>query len=239
MIEDDSSGDWRIDDLAQRSGVSVDTIRYYQREGLLAAGRRQGRASVYGPQHLRQLERIKELQARHFSLGAIKALAEEGHLALVEAVFSQGGRSFTRDELVRESRLDGRLVADLEAAGLLTAPADHGREDYDTSDLEVLGAVRELLDLGMPRSWVVLLARQYVEHFAAIEREIVAMMAGAGEGAAPEEEVASFYARAPGEVGRLMAAAQAILTFVNHRSVQRITLRGAEGVDRSAGETGS
>ena len=35
--------DWRIDDLAQRAGVAVDTIRYYQREGLLRSGERDGR----------------------------------------------------------------------------------------------------------------------------------------------------------------------------------------------------
>ena len=31
-----SSGCWRIDELAQRAGLTVDTIRYYAREGLLA-----------------------------------------------------------------------------------------------------------------------------------------------------------------------------------------------------------
>ena len=34
--------DWRIDELAQRAGVAVDTIRYYQREGLLSSGERNG-----------------------------------------------------------------------------------------------------------------------------------------------------------------------------------------------------
>ena len=34
---------WRIDDLAHRAGVTVDTIRYYQREGLMPDGQRSGR----------------------------------------------------------------------------------------------------------------------------------------------------------------------------------------------------
>ena len=40
----------RIDDLAQRSGLTVDTIRYYAREGLLPpaekSGKKIGRAHV-------------------------------------------------------------------------------------------------------------------------------------------------------------------------------------------------
>src|SRR4051812_33660343 len=65
---------WRIDELGQRSGLSVDTIRYYQREGLLEPPVRRGRTAVYGPAHLHRLEQIRELQARHLSLAAIRGL---------------------------------------------------------------------------------------------------------------------------------------------------------------------
>ena len=44
-----AAGDWRIDDLAHKAGVSVDTIRYYQREGLLPTARRKGRAQALRP----------------------------------------------------------------------------------------------------------------------------------------------------------------------------------------------
>ena len=64
----------RIDDLARQSGLTVDTIRYYQREGLLPAAERCGRANLYGPEHVERLERIKELQGRRFSLAAIKEM---------------------------------------------------------------------------------------------------------------------------------------------------------------------
>src|SRR5512144_2442890 len=68
---------WRIDDLARRADVTVDTIRYYQREGLLPAAARAGRSNLYGPSHLERLERIKDLQGRRFSLAAIRALLSE------------------------------------------------------------------------------------------------------------------------------------------------------------------
>src|SRR5258708_35863207 len=55
---------WRIDDLAHRAGLTVDTIRFYQREGLLPPAQREGRTKVYGLLHLERLERIRELQER-------------------------------------------------------------------------------------------------------------------------------------------------------------------------------
>ena len=47
--------DWRIDDLAQRAGVAVDTIRYYQSKALLEPPRRQGRVAWYDDGHLERL----------------------------------------------------------------------------------------------------------------------------------------------------------------------------------------
>jgi len=65
---------WRIDDLAQRADLTVDTVRFYQREGLLPAGVRVGRSKQYGQDHLDRIQQIRDLQARRFSLAAIKAL---------------------------------------------------------------------------------------------------------------------------------------------------------------------
>ena len=47
---------WKIDELAQRAGVTVDTIRYYGREGLLEPPERSGRHKLYGNQHVERLE---------------------------------------------------------------------------------------------------------------------------------------------------------------------------------------
>ena len=42
---DPAVSSWRIDDLAQRADLTVDTVRFYQREGLLPAGVRVGLGS--------------------------------------------------------------------------------------------------------------------------------------------------------------------------------------------------
>jgi DNA-binding transcriptional MerR regulator len=226
---------WRIDELAQRSGTSVDTIRFYQREGLVPPGQRRGRAAVYGPQHLHQLERIRDLQARHFSLGAIKALSDEGRLGLVEALFAGGSRSYGPEQLAEESGLGEELVARLMEAGLPAPPAEHGSDSYEHLDLQALQAVRGLMELGMPQSTVLSLVRIYTAHFAAIQQDVIALFVE--ERGEPTEEMRRFQSRAAPEIDSLMALVQTILNYAHHRAVQRIALtviqRGstAEGAD--------
>src|SRR3974390_933379 len=63
--------DMRVEELAGRSGASVDTVRYYQAKGLLPPPRRQGRVALYDDGHLARIERIRSLQARGFTLATI------------------------------------------------------------------------------------------------------------------------------------------------------------------------
>ena len=74
------SSDLRMRDLTQRTGLPRETIHFYLAQGLLPKPRKTGRnTAVYGPEHLERLERIKELQGRHFlPLRAIKAVLENG-----------------------------------------------------------------------------------------------------------------------------------------------------------------
>ncbi len=229
MVETGTHDSWRIDELAQRSGVSVDTIRFYQREGLVQSGQRSGRAAVYGPRHLRQLERIRDLQARHFSLGAIKALSDEGRLSLVEALFSGGSRSYTREQLAEESGLSPEIIGQLEKAGLPASPTQLGSDSYEPLDIQVLQAVRGLIDLGMPESTVVALVSIYTSHFNAMQRDVVAVFSDEGaEGRGLTPEMKEFQQRAPQEIGSLMALVQTILNYAHHRAVQQIALSALE-----------
>ena len=72
----------RIEELAARSGVRIDTIRFYQGRGLLPAPRREGRIALYGDAHLARLRRIRELLADGLSLNLIRRVLEaETHAA--------------------------------------------------------------------------------------------------------------------------------------------------------------
>ncbi|KUJ70323.1 MerR family transcriptional regulator [Streptomyces albus subsp. albus] len=71
-----SGAEYRIEDLAHRSGATVRTIRAYQDRGLLPRPERRGRANVYGDAHLSRLRRIAELLDRGYTLASIKELLE-------------------------------------------------------------------------------------------------------------------------------------------------------------------
>ena len=62
-----------IDQLAQRSGITVRTIRFYAGRGLLPPPRLRGRTGLYGPDHLARLELVGELSALGFTLAAIES----------------------------------------------------------------------------------------------------------------------------------------------------------------------
>ena len=62
-----------IDQLAERTGISVRTIRFYAGRGLLPAPQLRGRTGLYGPGHVARLELVSELSALGFTLAAIEA----------------------------------------------------------------------------------------------------------------------------------------------------------------------
>ncbi len=66
--------DMTIKRLADAGGVGVETIRYYQRRGLLAEPPRAGAVRRYGPKDLRRLLFIRRAQAAGFTLEEIGEL---------------------------------------------------------------------------------------------------------------------------------------------------------------------
>jgi DNA-binding transcriptional MerR regulator len=123
-----SATSWRIDDLAQLSGIASGTIRFYQREGLIPPPEREGRVAYYGPAHLQRLERVRALQAQGLPLGLVGDLLEreergediEGWLALDTAVFAErNGWTPVPPGAFERLGMDGNQVDALVSAGLL------------------------------------------------------------------------------------------------------------------------
>ena len=79
----------RVEQLSIRSGVSVDTIRYYQSKGLLDPPRRQGRVAWYHQGHIDRLERVRALQQRGFTLATIVRLVSGELDAADEALLGE------------------------------------------------------------------------------------------------------------------------------------------------------
>jgi DNA-binding transcriptional MerR regulator len=67
----DGKARWSLVELAQESGLSPRTIRYYIARGLLRGPEMAGRGAVYGVEHLDRLRRIRELQSRGAMLSVI------------------------------------------------------------------------------------------------------------------------------------------------------------------------
>jgi len=230
--------DWRIDELAQRAGVAVDTIRYYQREGLLPTGERSGRTRRFGPEHLERLERIRALQSRRFSLAAIRALLERDDPGALAGLL-QGSEDVTYDgdELVEAAGVDDELVRDLTHAGLLRDPAEHGRSAYDADDVNVLRAFADLGRLAIPHQALVEVARIYAEGLDEIQRRVVEVFTFVDSHCWDDEHAQRFKEMFSAEAERFARDVRVIADYTQQRNLQRAVLTKIEEHGATAGTT--
>jgi Cd(II)/Pb(II)-responsive transcriptional regulator len=67
----------RIGELAKQAGVDAQTVRYYEREGLLAApSRTPSGYRAYGPEHVERLNFIRHCRSLDMPLAEIKRLID-------------------------------------------------------------------------------------------------------------------------------------------------------------------
>jgi MerR family transcriptional regulator, mercuric resistance operon regulatory protein len=102
MVQSQGVQSLSIGKLAAAGGVGVETIRYYQRRGLLPTPTRQGVIRRYGSDDLRRLRFIKQAQVAGFTLEQIKEL-----LALDSGLDRRRARELAR---TRIEDLDARIA---------------------------------------------------------------------------------------------------------------------------------
>ena len=229
---------YRVDELAARAGVSVDTVRFYQARGLLDPPERQGRVAHYSDEHAERLRRIRELKDRGLTLATIK-LVLGGDLdppdqALVAAVAGPAphqeraeAQTYTLEELAERVGVPPALLLAVEREGLF-APTNAGEgPGYTEGDLAAARAGMAILETGMPLAELLALARDYdqtarrtaeraVELFDRYVREPIRASASSDEEAA-ERLVSAFR--------RLLPATTAL---VGHH-FERVLLTAARG----------
>lgn len=76
MVQSQGPNSFTIGKLAAAGGVSVETIRFYQRKGLLDQPTRDGGIRRYGSEDVRRLCFIKQAQSAGFTLEEIKELLD-------------------------------------------------------------------------------------------------------------------------------------------------------------------
>jgi len=175
----DASVKLRVEEMAERSGVSVDTIRYYQGRGLVPPPTRRGRIAHYGQEHLERLERIRALQRQGLSLAAIGRLLsgeldprDEPLLAAVAGAGTRGaGPSLSLAELAERSDIPLGLLQAAEHEGLISPVAG----GYSTADVDAARAGLRLLELGLPLPELMVLARRHHEHVRSVAEEAVGL----------------------------------------------------------------
>jgi DNA-binding transcriptional MerR regulator len=158
---------YRVDELAARCGVSVDTVRYYQAQGLLERPAREGRVAWYTDAHLERLARVRELKERGLTLATIARLltgeldAADEALATALAGAEDSSGELSLDELAARTGISAALLQALEREGLLVARHGDGEPRYSPADAEAVAAGLALLEAGVPLGELLDLARRY------------------------------------------------------------------------------
>ncbi len=159
----------RVEELALAAEVSVDTIRYYQKQRLLPAPGRDGRLAFYGDEHLARIARIKELQRRGFSLAVIRRFLE-GELdpaderlaaAVVEAGTEDEEELFPLEELAARTQVPAPMLEAIVRDGLIVPRQREGRLLFSKADVSVVNAGLRMLETGLPLPELLALARRH------------------------------------------------------------------------------
>ena len=183
-----SDEEYRVDDLARMSGMTVRNIREHQSRGLLPAPTVRGRVGYYGPEHLARLEQIKRLQAEGFTLESIRRMLGGGaefasFAAAVHQAFDDGDKRVVRLEDIHtlfpglhepdaaaDTAADTALLDSAVDLGLLR-PLGNGRFEERSPQLTRIGA--ELMALGIPPAGALKAAAEARTHVQAVAKAFV------------------------------------------------------------------
>lgn len=172
--------EYRVEDVARQTDTSVDTIRFYQKRGLLAPPLRRGRAAWYGEEHLERLSRIRQLQGQGFSLAVIRRLLDgeldpaDEPLAAAVAAAAQGNL-LTLPELAAQAGVPPALLEALVREGLLVPRSRDGDPRFAATDTALVKAGLRLLEAGLPLPELLELARHHHTATRAIAEDAVAL----------------------------------------------------------------
>ena len=158
--------DYHVEELADRAGVAVDTIRYYQREKLLAPPRREGRRAFYEEAHLERIHEIRSLAQQGFSLAQIRELSRQDGSGLLVDLAEQNAADpdLDKTELARRAEIPEFLIDVVVSAGLLTPIGEGEGQRFSADAVDMLVAARTLVNEGVSLEELTALAMRHATH---------------------------------------------------------------------------
>ena len=145
---------YRVDQLAELSGASVELIRSYQSRGLLPAPVREGRVAWYDRRHLDRLRRIRDLKAKGWSMRSIAETLNQvgpGLQATVEAATDGDDEQFDLVELASRTSVPVAVLRSFIASGVLRPRHGARQEDeFTKADVHAIRALLSLIGTGVP-----------------------------------------------------------------------------------------
>ena len=143
-----------IDELAQRTGMTVRNVRAHQSRGLLPPPEVRGRTGYYGSEHVARIELIRQLQDDGFNLELIRRLLDSTGSSAAALRFTRAIRApfvdedpqvITAEELAeRWGSTDPKLARRAEELGLMRSLGGGRYEELSPRLARVSGELAEL-----------------------------------------------------------------------------------------------
>lgn len=149
-----------IDELANASGTTTRTIRFYAQEKLLPAPTKfNGRLALYDDEHLEKLKLIKNLKDKYVPLALIKTIvAQPEKLAQLQKKLEIGGEIFallgykppalSEKQLAKKSGLTLLRITELGVAGFFSPTITEHGPTYSADDLAIANLLKTFLKFG-------------------------------------------------------------------------------------------
>ena len=176
--------DLTIEQLAAQTGMTVRNIRAHQARGLLDPPEVRLRVGYYGPEHVAQLQLIRDLQNDGFNLAGIKRLLEDDQATAQRMVrFRQAlnetaetPQTLTVAELGRRFRVSAeeapRVLARAETLGVLVT-AGAGR--YEVPSPSLLEVAEQVVARGVSLNEALTVFKQVELHCDAVSAAFVTL----------------------------------------------------------------
>jgi len=228
--------EFRVEELAEEVGISVELLRSYQSRGLVPPPRHVGRVAFYDARHLERLRWIRDLKARGYSLRMIEQTLDQSEIDTRPAAvlpLEAGEEWLTLEEVAAQSSVRPAVLRSFEASGILRPRLVHGEERYTTADVRAVRMLLTLIGGGLPMEELMRVAHVQLDAAESVAAGAVDLFMKYGRGpllaaGLPQKEEAE---RMVASLRLMINAATGLMTY----NFQRMVMNAAQAAIESGG----